>query len=456
MILYFITLLIFLKSLFYLLDNRFTKKAIIICTLFFSSIGYTQNTIMVVVSSYPSASASNTSFYKSDIYKSPIPTITLDNVSYENGTTQLNMVHSGAPFVSYNGTNIESKKVYYYNVNTNEFPLTLYSIAKLKFSSNVVCYTSDYEYYDFSTYQNGYSVSINSCYVITQIFSPNMLRITASESTKGVCENISLTGYSKYYYSKNGTSNWTIIPIPNGSQTMNFIPKDIPDIGSNYRGNLYIKADFTVDQLHDGATLLPPQSLETKPVIYNIIPCPPTLNSTTLENYTTCNDKKDGEVTFTFNRPLESNERFLFTRNPVGANATTSSKPAEIEKISEYEYKWKNIAPGTYNFKYHTQFNNETPSSPIIGNDFIITPKAELKFTPTPIQPLCNTDNGSIILEVNGGTAPYYYILDYATENINGQDLPKKISISVPIQGLSEGNHNIKVVDTNGCMQTQE
>jgi hypothetical protein len=197
----------------------------------------------------------------------------------------------------------------------------------------------------------------------------------------------------------------------------------------------------------------------TNPIKYEIIGCSPALDPThpPIPKGETCFDKKDGEVIYTFSRPLVTGERFLFTYNPVGSpTAITSAYSDNINMvtiISPLEYKLINITPGTYNFKYQTQFNNNTPSSPVKGDDFIITPKQNLTFKATPEQPKCNSDKGSITVTAQGGTSPYFYILDYATEKINGQDVPKKVPITNPIQGLSEGNHNIKVVDTNGCIE---
>jgi hypothetical protein len=184
----------------------------------------------------------------------------------------------------------------------------------------------------------------------------------------------------------------------------------------------------------------------TNTITYNIIPCPPALDPLhpPIAIGETCNKKEDGEITFTFDRPLAVGESFLFTRNPVGANATTSSKPADIEKISDLKYKWKKIAPGTYNFIYQTQFDNGKPSKEVQGSNFKIEPKPELKFTATPTQPLCSTGNGSITIAVSGGTSPYYYILDKKIET--------KKEITNPIE-LSAGNHNIKVEDKNGCVE---
>jgi hypothetical protein len=90
--------------------------------------------------------------------------------------------------------------------------------------------------------------------------------------------------------------------------------------------------------------------------------------------------------------------------------------------------------------------------SAITVNPFTIGSPTQLTFTATPTQPLCSTGNGSINISAIGGTSPYYYILDKQTEIIDGKVIPKKIQIMNPIE-LTGGDHNIKVVDTNGCIE---
>jgi hypothetical protein len=264
------------------------------------------------------------------------------------------------------------------------------------------------------------------------------------------CGNVNLScagNIERWEVKKYGSDVYEIIPNSN----LNVLNKPYNDIYSNNSGinqMTYFRAKFTGTSIY---TYHP----------FKFIPCPPKVNSTSNPNYTTCSDRNDGSVTFTFDRPLETGERFLFTRNPVGDNITTShysDNTNYIEKLSEYQYKWKNIPKGTYNFKYQTQFNNNTPSSDVIGPNFTITPKQELTFTTTPTQPLCNIDKGSItITTAQGGTPPYFYILDYETEIINNKSVPKKNQFISPIKLtlLSEGNHNIKVVDSNGCIEKQ-
>jgi len=347
-----------------------------------------------------------------------------------------------------------------YDINTSQFPLTLYLNINYTSGFNTGCTTNKTISYSYSDYLNGTRIYLAGCTPNeVLLYSDYYGKISGAESTKGVCESIPCN----QAYSTDGI-NWNMV----SATITDIIPKDIPSLGPNYRNNLFVKSTFTVNNLSTYASgtyvPLPSVTMQLNTRTYNIIGCPPKLdtNHSPIAKGETCYNKKDGEVIYTFDRPLETGERFLFTYNPIGAPTAITSAYSDntnmVKKISSLEYKLINISQGTYNFKYQTIIgaNNPSPTSDVVGPAFTITPKAELKFTPIPIQPLCSTDKGSIEITTNGGTAPYYYILDYATENINGQVVPKKISISLPIQGLTEGNHNIKVIDSNGCIQTQE
>jgi len=192
----------------------------------------------------------------------------------------------------------------------------------------------------------------------------------------------------------------------------------------------------------------------TNIVTYTLIPCSPKLDNTSDENFTTCS-YSNGGVTFTFSRPLENGEKYLFTRTLVGSGFFTSapSNDPNIEKISELSYKWKNIPPGQYEFKYQTQFENNTPSTLSTISKFTIKPQTALTFTATAVQPACSTDKGGIQISVQGGTAPYFYILNDETESIDGEIVPKKIKLPdsnlIPI--TTDGDHTVKIVDSFNC-----
>jgi hypothetical protein len=265
------------------------------------------------------------------------------------------------------------------------------------------------------------------------------------------CGNVNLScsgNIQRWEVKKYGSDIYEIIPNSN-INTLNKSYSEIYSDNSGMNQTTYFRAKFTGTEIYT-----------YHPFVF--IPCPPTLNSTSDKNYTSCSNRNDGEVTFTFDRPLFDDERYLFTRNPVGAPTAITSAYSDntnkIEKLSPLEYKWKNIAPGVYNFKYQTLFNNNNPSSDISGQDFTITPKPELTFAAPPTQPLCSTDKGSITITAEGGTPPYFYILDNEKEIINSESVPKKHQFISPFKltELSAGDHNIKVVDTNGCIEIKK
>jgi hypothetical protein len=356
--------------------------------------------------------------------------------------------------------------VYFYDLydyNLSQFPLTLGVSANYYVDPINLGYENCIEDINqmMHTPSNAYLTACNgiSRFQLIDIPTQNIVSI-------GNCDVISikkqviLSNIEYYwYYKKEGTnSEWTLFELNNhyNENGLNFTPNQIPDL-LNYKGNLNIK--FVI--AHENLQTSKIDTYESNIVTYNIIDCSPRLdtNHPPIPKGETCYGKNDGEVIYTFDRPLETGERFLFTYNPIGAPTAITSAYSDdtnmVQKISSLEYKLIKITPRTYNFKYQTQFNNDNPSSPVVGPDFNITPKAALKFTVTPTQPSCSIGNGSVTIVANGGTAPYYYILDNAKENINGQVVPKKILITNPIQ-LPNGNHNIKVVDSNDCTQTQE
>jgi SprB repeat len=253
-----------------------------------------------------------------------------------------------------------------------------------------------------------------------------------------VTSNLTCSGsIERWEVRKPGSNVYEIIPNSN----VNTLTKTYNQIYSDNSGinkTTYFRAKFTGTQVYT-----------YHPFIF--VFCSPNLDNTSDPNITYCN-YTNGEVIFTFSRPLEIGEKYLFSRNPVGQSIVTSSSSddvANVEKISATVFKWKNIPPGTYEFKYQTQFENNTASSVSPTTFFTITPKEKLNFTVTAIQPLCNNDNGSIQVSATGGTAPYFYVLD-------NESLANRHSFSgvyiIPDE-LSVGDHTVIVVDSHDCIE---
>lgn len=263
----------------------------------------------------------------------------------------------------------------------------------------------------------------------------NVQAIGNINNTGCVTSNLTCSGsIERWEVRKPGSNVYEVIPNSN----VNTLTKTYNQIYSDNSGinkTTYFRAKFTGTQVYT-----------YHPFIF--VFCSPNLNNTSDPNITFCN-YSNGEVIFTFSRPLEVGEKYLFSRNPVGQDIITSSYSDDVtnvEKISATVFKWKNIPPGKYEFKYQTQFENNTPSSVGPTTFFTITPKEKLNFTLTAIQPLCNNSNGSIQVSATGGTPPYYYILDNET-NKNSFTSPYLIPIT------REGNHSVIVVDSRDCIE---
>lgn len=169
-------------------------------------------------------------------------------------------------------------------------------------------------------------------------------------------------------------------------------------------------------------------------------------------NITTCN-YSNGEVLLTFSRKLvsENNEKFLFSRNQLGTDLYTSSTSldADVEKVTDYVYKWKNIPPGTYNFSYQTQLGNNVPSEAVKNLTFTITPKQKLEFEIDIVQPTCNDDFGRIQITAKGGRTPYSYYMGHESFDDRHEFTSP---YTIPTQFI-DGNYKITVVDKDGCIE---
>ncbi|URC11011.1 hypothetical protein [Flavobacterium sp. B183] len=225
-------------------------------------------------------------------------------------------------------------------------------------------------------------------------------------------------------------------PFPSQFQekaSISFQLKDLPNYKST--GDVRFRAGY--------------QQQFAKIVTYNIIPCSPRLGNTSDPNYTTCS-YSNGGVTFTFSRPLEPGEKYLFNRNPVGSTFITdaTSNDPDVEKISALSYKWKNIPVGVYEFKYQTQFGSNTPSTLSPVTKFEIKQSTPLTFTATAVQPVCSTDEKGIRITASGGSNSYYYLLD-------GEPLSQKHAFTSPhtIKITTDGAHKVIVVDSSDCIE---
>lgn len=289
------------------------------------------------------------------------------------------------------------------------------------------------------------TINMNDCYWgITNAVLPEPTVLTNLFCDKVRLAAVSCSGPYRFSweYSTNGV-NFTpmnITTLPN--QSFDFVKANYPAL-NNYSGTIIFRV------LIDSDPNSTDENIYSNVVTYNIIPCSPTLSTTSDPNITACS-YSNGSVIFTFSRPLETGEKYLFNRNLVGNGSVTSatSNDPEVEKISALSYKWKNIPPGQYQFKFQTQFGNGTPSTLSTVSNFTITPRTPLTFTATAVQPACSTDPKGILITATGGSNSYYYLLD-------GEPLSQKHPFTNPytINITTDGDHKVVVVDDSDCIE---
>jgi hypothetical protein len=354
-----------------------------------------------------------------------------------------------------------------YDINPNDDPVkTFYDLVQYDLTNYPLNYTIN-SYYKVKPTQTGGPECRESDQGIINSPKSAYFKLCHGESSfvlldlpdppkdpMGNCKTISipkqvhLSGaeYSwQYRKGLNGSWNYFTYNKEYNENGLSFSPNKVSDL-INYTGYLYIRFVVTYENLETSDI----ESYVSNTSIYDIITCSPKLDSTSDPNFTICN-YGNGEVTFTFSEPLETGEKFLFNRNPVGSPGIVvsaySNEVDKVEKISPTTFKWKNIPAGNYEFQYQTlSENNPSTMSPVTG--FTITASKKLTFTATDIQPKCSTDKGSILITATGGTSTYFYILD-------NEPLANKHPFTSPytIQNLSDGNHSVIVVDSENCIE---
>jgi hypothetical protein len=207
----------------------------------------------------------------------------------------------------------------------------------------------------------------------------------------------------------------------------------------------------------------------TKSIQYDIIGCSPELDPL-IPPYTenqSCSDKKDGQVTFFFNRSLENGETFLFSRtliNSDGTDGPVTSTGSDIDSnkmTTPLSYTWKGIEKGKYRFFYQTYLNGKLRSKVDGINPFTIGSPAKLVSTfETPINPLCHDGNGSVTINATGGTGNYLYKINTdpfkqfdMTTNIDNNTGIHSATQTIPLPSTITTNYTISVTDQEGCIE---
>lgn len=308
--------------------------------------------------------------------------------------------------------------------------------------------------------------NIVSCHGATRLF---FLDLPIPQQPVGNCDIISIekkiqlasAGYS-WQYKKSSDADWSYFEYDKHytSNGLNFSPNDIPSL-LNFTGNLLIR--FVVD--YENLKTSKIESYLSNTILYAITTCSPALDGEPLIGEVKCNNAPTGSVTLKFKTELKTGYKFLFNlfsvrpapEDPAFLNHVTVLK----DDIINNTFTWNNLTPGSYIIKYQAQgpSENETETgSTAISKSFKIKNIDPLTFSIEEIQPKCITDNGSIIITAQGGTAPYYYVLDNETETIDGKVVDKKnpfTSTETIIEIVTEGKHKVKVIDSNECIEKQ-
>lgn len=293
--------------------------------------------------------------------------------------------------------------------------------------------------YNKDTFTTGY---FGGCFADSEIMGIHLAQ--PSDNNKCVSELIALKNGWNWKYSYDAV-NW--IDFSAAYQEKRNISFKINEL-ENYtaKTKVYFKTGYGT-QFTDFVT-------------YNIIVCSPSLDGKPVATDTKCKNEASGNVTLKFMRDLETGEKFLFT---IYYNKATPEFIKSIfvsrSEISNKTFIWNNLGEGSYIVKYQSQSDTDSNTtiglSAIVTDSFTISSPTALKFSTHTLQPLCNNDKGAVEISASGGTPPYFYNLDNETEIVGGVTVLKKIQFVSPytITDLADGNHTVKVIDNNNCIE---
>lgn len=302
-----------------------------------------------------------------------------------------------------------------------------------------------------NTCQNytGYGYGYNLPAIPTLQMISNQV-IAAPPADNSFCDKINLvaagcSGTQSFYweYSTDGR-NFTSTNARTGfNQNYEFVKANFPLL-KNYTGNISFRA--VIDS--DPTTTI--ENVFSNVVNYNVTACSPLLNGEPIPIAVKCADEANGSIIVNMLSTITSSQQLLL--NLFDAGGFKFSKFISESEIKNNQFTWSGIAAGTYIIKYQAQSKTDNTdrvgAMPVESKPFIILNKTPLKFSLKAINPLCNTENGAVQITVSGGTEPYYYLLD-------NEPIEKKhefISSNI-IENAGEGNHTVKVIDSNECVE---
>jgi hypothetical protein len=386
----------------------------------------------------------------------------------KSNTYIFNITATGAPSFgkSYNLTNNDDDVKIFYDLV--QYDMTKYPLNCTISSSYVVKPTQlggpECHQNDQATLAAPKNIYMGACHGRTNLL---ILDLPAPKGSIGNCGNFAIAkkvqlsgaGYS-WQYKKGNDTQWKYFTYGKefNENGLNFNFKDMPDL-VDYTGTLYIK--FVVDYENLNTSKI--EIYESDIMGYSITTCSPLLkNSLPTTTKARCVGSATGSATLEFMSELKDNSKFLFNlfrANPVAPDTGFIKHIFALKnEVSNNTFTLGDIAAGSYVIKYQAQDvsndGEELGSTPVVTDAFTISDPTPLTFRATAVQPVCSTDIGGILISAQGGTSPYFYILDDATEIIDSKIVSKKIKLPASnFIPTTDGEHKVIIVDDYDCIE---
>jgi hypothetical protein len=315
----------------------------------------------------------------------------------------------------------------------------------------------------------GYRSEIIGCYfnIGMQSFKPNVTISKLNEPNNStICSGstLDLGGFPKgfpdeayhWQYSFDGVSNWVDAPIKNDSVVKFTIQSILGDTHVNHFGKqIYFRLGYGQDRPFTEPLAITYSSCA--PVAEEVVYVPPT-----------CNGDAVNSIEVYFDRKLDPNENlypiYILSKNPKPQQFFKAEKPVKslvFDPIKQrYKYSFENLSTlvngDSYVVVYQARIG-EAPRGVLTTSSKGFTYKDPEKLTfkitnQTP--PSCfGGEDGSIEIEVTSGVFPYRFYKDEV--ELKNQLYPTFKEGKYSILGLKANakGYNIKVTDTNGCIE---
>ncbi|GAA0872321.1 hypothetical protein GCM10009117_14680 [Gangjinia marincola] len=339
-------------------------------------------------------------------------------------------------------------------ITLNFLPDSISSQSSIILAANGDCFYSTNQ--DFSDSAQCGIVISNQNHCVTPVGIGRIIRLRDLVNINGdtnltSCESLTLKAAEcvvpfsykvEYQYQvDSGTDNWnTLLDYGVRSPSFAIDMTDFPGItGADTNLKLRIVYEDTPSPYDEILTL-------------DLTKCSPKVlaSSSTDES---CEYTNDGNFTLTFDRPLDPGEIITTAildwagpNNILNDGDDINSYASLTDLIyAGTTYTWPStLNSGVYRIRYQTNNTNTQEShEPIELNSPV-----PVAFTADYNDLTCFEDgSGSITISASGGTGSYAYSLD------NGSTYSALISNPMTITGLSVGEYNVRVRDSNTCEQ---